>query len=143
MLHWLKYTRKLSAYRDHSLPSEQFRSVWSHLYHCPECSEQVSEIEQLGLALRRLGAPSIPDELLSVIRIRISQERARQQRPSWLWRLRNQWGHMALPGAAGVLSAVLIFAVFASHFSVPPLAAAPRSFRWSCARLLDSAAASP
>lgn len=120
MLHWLKYQRKLSAYRDHSLRAEEFRSVWSHLYHCMECREEVSGIEQLGLSLRRLPSPVIPERLLPDIRIRISRERARRQRPGWLWKLTNQWGHLALPGSAGLLSAVLIFGVFASHFSVPP-----------------------
>jgi len=124
MLHWMKYTRKLSAYRDHSLPAEEFRTVWSHLYHCAECRETVSGIEQLGLALRRLPSPAVPEDLLPEIRIRVSQERARQDRPGLLWRLGNQWGHLALPGAAGLLSAVMIFCVFASHFSVPPRAAA-------------------
>jgi hypothetical protein len=120
MLHWWKYQRKLSAYRDHSLRAEEYRSVWTHLYHCLECRDEVGGIEQLGLSLRRLPAPEPPERLLSDIRVRISQERARQQRPSWLWRLTNQWGYLALPGGAGLLSAVLIFAVFASHFSIPP-----------------------
>lgn len=122
MLHWLKYKRKLSAYRDHSLRAEEYRSVWSHLYRCMECREEVSGIEQIGLSLRRLPSPVIPERLLPDIRIRVSQERARRQRPGWLWKLTNQWGGLALPGSAGLLSAVLIFGVFASHFSVPPRA---------------------
>ncbi|MBI3934556.1 MAG: hypothetical protein HY316_07660 [Acidobacteria bacterium] len=114
----MKYKRQLSAYRDHSLPPEQYRSVWSHLYHCQECCEEVSEIEQLGGNLRRLPSPEIPKELAFQVRMRLSQERALRERPGWLWRLTNQWGHLALPGAAGLLSAVLIFAMFGSHFSV-------------------------
>ena len=119
MLHWIKYKRNLSAYRDHSLPADQFRSVWSHLYHCQECRDEVSGFERLTGMLRRLPSPAVPKHLASQVHMRISQERARQQRPTWLWRLTNQWGHLALPGATGLLSAVLIFGIFASHFTVP------------------------
>jgi len=120
MLHWLKFKRKLSAYRDHSLRAEDYRSVWSHLYHCVDCREEVSGIEQLGLLLRRLPPREVPQRLISAIRTRISRERARKQSPGWLWKLTHQWGYLALPGGAGLLSAMLIFGVLASHFSVPP-----------------------
>jgi hypothetical protein len=119
MWHWLNFKRKLSAYGDHSLRAEEYRSVWSHLYHCPECREEVSGIEQLGLSLRRLPPPAVPERLLSDIRIRISEERARRQRPSWLWKLTNEWGHLALPGATGLFTALAFFAIFAFHFAVP------------------------
>lgn len=119
MLHWWKYKRKLSAYRDHSLRAEEYRSVWSHMYRCSECSAELSGIEELGLSLRRLPAPVVPTRLVSDVRTQISQERARQQRPGWLWKLTNQWGYLALPGGVGLLFAVLIFGVFASHFAVP------------------------
>jgi hypothetical protein len=120
----LKYQRKLSAYRDHSLAAAEFRSVWSHLYHCPDCREEVEAIENLGTALRELPAPALPQDLMVQLRMRLSQERARRERPSWLWRLRNQWGHMALPGTAGLLSAVLLFGLLGIHFDVPLHAAA-------------------
>jgi hypothetical protein len=119
MLHWLKFRKKLSAYRDHSLRAEEFRSVWSHLYHCAECREELGAYEGLGQTLRDLPAPAIPKELLPILRIRLSQERARNERPSLIWRVRNQWGHLALPGAAGILSAVLLFGMFGSHFGLP------------------------
>ena len=119
MLHWLKFKSKLSAYRDHSLRADEFRSVWSHLYHCEGCREELGTYERLGQKLRDLAAPPIPKDLLSNLRIQISQERARNERPSLIWRIRNQWGHLAFPGAAGVLSAVLLFGLFASHFGLP------------------------
>jgi hypothetical protein len=119
MLHWLKYQRKLSAYRDHSLEAEDYRAVWKHLYHCTDCRQEVSCLEQVGLQLRRLPSPAAPARLAGDIRIRISQERARRERPGWLWKLSNQWGHLALPGSVGVFAAVFIFGLLASQFTVP------------------------
>jgi hypothetical protein len=118
MLHWLRFKRHLSAYRDHSLRADEFRSVWGHLYHCRECSEDLSAIENLGEALQRLPAPPVPKDLAFQVRARLSQARAERERPTLFWRLRNQWGHMALPGSAGLCTALLFFAMFASHFSV-------------------------
>ena len=78
---------------------------------------------KLGQALRDLPFPALPKDLLFQVRMSLSHERARRERPSWLWRLRNQWGHMALPGAAGLLSAVVLFSLLGTHFDVPLLAA--------------------
>lgn len=120
MLHWWKYQRNLSAFKDHALSPEVFRSVWSHLYHCWECREAVDGMEELGDSLRRLPSPEIPPGLVRDLRCAISLERARQERPGWLWRVRNQWGHLALPGTAGLTCAILFFGLFASQFSVSP-----------------------
>jgi anti-sigma factor RsiW len=119
MLHWFRFKRNLSAYRDHSLSAAQFRSLWSHLYHCQQCREEVEVFENLGETLREVPAPSIPRDLAFDVRARLSQERAEQQRPGWLWTIKNQWGHMAFPGAAGLVAALIFFGVFASHFSSP------------------------
>jgi len=119
MLHWLKFQRKLSAYRDHSLTAEDYRSVWRHLYHCTDCRQEVSGMEQLGLMLRRVPPPEVPPRLASDIRIQVSEERVRRQRPGWLWKLGNQWGHLALPGSVGLCCAVFIFGLLASQFTVP------------------------
>ena len=119
MLHWLKFRRKLSAYRDHSLAAAEFRSVWSHLYHCSSCREEIGSFESLGQSLRELPSPATPKDLLCQLRTALSQERARRERPSWLWRLKNQWGHLALPGTVGLFSAVLLFGLMGTHFEVP------------------------
>jgi len=142
MLHWWKYKRNLSPYRDHALPAADYRSVWSHLYHCQDCREEVDVYERFGESLREMPSARVPAELVSRIRQRVSAERARRERPGWLWTVKNQWGHLALPGAAGIFSAVLLFVMFASHFASPLRAVAgdvPLVVRTS-ARLRDSRA---
>ena len=139
LLHWWKYQRQLSAYRDHSLPTAVFRTVWGHLYHCVECRDELASYETLGEMLRRVPAPAVPADLAFRVRLRLSQERAQQERPHWLWALTGQFRHLALPGTAGLLSAVVLFGIFASHFTVPLRVSpdVPLDLRTS-ARLRDS-----
>jgi hypothetical protein len=89
------------------------------MYHCSECRDELGTYESLGDALREVPSPAIPKDLLSNVRVQISQERARVERPNLLWRLRNQWGYLAFPGAAGVFSTILLFGLFATHFGQP------------------------
>lgn len=117
LLHWWKFKRQLSAYRDHSLPHQVFRDVWKHLYHCGECRDELASYETLGDMLRRVPAPAMPADLEFRVRLRLSQERYRRQRPSFVRTLVEEWRHLAFPGAAGLCSAVLLFMVFASHFT--------------------------
>ena len=119
MMHWWKFGRLLSAYRDHELPTTQFRALWGHLYHCADCREEMEQFEQMGTALRELPTPAMPADLPFRVRLRLSQERSRQERPSWRWRLATQWGHLALPGATGLLSAKLLFGIFLPQVSAP------------------------
>jgi hypothetical protein len=117
LLHWWKFRRQLSAYRDHSLPRDGFRSLWKHLYHCSDCREELASYEMFGDMLRRAAAPAVPLDLEFRVKLRLSQERYRRQRPGLMWSLVQQWRHLAFPGAAGLLSAVVIFFLFASQFT--------------------------
>ncbi len=112
MLHWWKFKRHLSPYRDHSLPTPKFRALWGHLFHCPECRGELNEMEQLGSALRALPSPAIPKDLSFEIHLRLSQEQMRRERPSLFWRLTTQWGHLAIPGLSGVLASLILFSAF-------------------------------
>jgi anti-sigma factor RsiW len=115
LLHWWKFKRQLSAYRNHSLPQKEFRELWNHLYHCGECREELNSYEELGDMLRRVPAPAVPADLEFRVRLRLSQERYYQQRPGWLPTLFETWKHLALPGATGLLSAMVLLVIFASH----------------------------
>jgi anti-sigma factor RsiW len=117
LLHWWKFKRQISAYRDHSLSQEQFRGLWSHLHHCGECREELDSYEELGGMLRRVPVPDIPADLEFRVRLRLSQARYQRQRPSWLSTFVDEWRHLAFPGATGLLSAVLLLFIFATHFT--------------------------
>jgi anti-sigma factor RsiW len=119
MMHWIKFKRLLSAYRDHELPSARFRALWRHLYHCAECREELEQFESMGTALRELPTPAMPADLPFRVRLRLSQERSRRQAPGWRWRLATRLGPLALPGGAGMLSALLLFGVFLPEVSAP------------------------
>ena len=119
MMHWFKFKRLLSAYRDHELPAAQFRALWGHLYHCADCREEMAQLEQIGTALRELPTPAMPADLPFRVRMRLSQERSLQEKPGWRWRLATQWGHLAFPGATGLLSTLLLFGIFLPQVSAP------------------------
>lgn len=119
MLHWWKYKRHLSAYRDHALSAAQFRAVWGHLHRCWECREDLEQAEQVGTVLRRLPCPAMPADLAFQVRLRLSQERGWQQQPGWRWRWSDQWGPLAFPALTGILSALLIFGIFLPQLSTP------------------------
>jgi anti-sigma factor RsiW len=116
-LHWWKFRRQLSAYKDHSLPQQEFRSLWQHLYHCGECREELDSYEALGDWLRRVPSPAVPPDLHFRVRLRLSQESYLRKRPHRVLALADQWRHLAFPGAAGLFSAIVLFMLFATNFT--------------------------
>ena len=118
MLRCWMYKTQLSAYLDGCLPARRMERMEHHLEaeRCPDCREQLEQLSAVGTMLRHLPAPAVPANLEFQVRLRLSQERRRRQQPHWTWRCGNWLAPFALPGAAGVLAALLIFASFVSLF---------------------------
>ncbi len=69
--------------------------------------------------LKQSQPPVMPADLAFRIRQRIARERAMTQRPTWTWRWSNRLAPFAVPAAAGLLSAVVIFGIFVRIFEIP------------------------
>ncbi|MBI4465298.1 MAG: hypothetical protein HY647_11395 [Acidobacteria bacterium] len=108
---WI-YRKLLTAHLEESLPGVLCQTVSRHMASCADCEEQWQQLRSVSLLLRQLPAPAVPPDLELQIRLRLSRERRRSQQPSWSWRWGNLLSPFALPGAAGVLLAVVIFGAF-------------------------------
>ncbi|OFW13174.1 MAG: hypothetical protein A3H27_15970 [Acidobacteria bacterium RIFCSPLOWO2_02_FULL_59_13] len=104
---------------EEGLPGVLRLAVSRHVACCADCGEQWQQLHSLGRLLRRLSAPSVPADLELQIRLRLSYELNRSQQPSWGWRWGNRLAPFALPGAMGVLLAVLTFASFLPMVNPP------------------------
>jgi hypothetical protein len=119
MLHWWKLERALAT------AWKKFASVYRRQTAGPQSEkclawrEELEQLDSVAALLKQLPTPSMPADLPLRIRHRISQEQSRSQRPGWGWRWANQVSPFALPAAAGLLSAVLIFGAFIRIFEIP------------------------
>jgi len=119
MLHYWNYKRLLPAYASDALSALRSARLGRHVTRCRDCQRELGELARAGKLLRRMPLPQAPGDLDLQIRLRLSRERNRQQRPSLLWRLENLVAPFALQGALGIAAAVAAFATFL------PLAASP------------------
>ncbi len=114
MLLWWKYKRILAAYWEEFLSGFERPVVRS-----PGRWEEWEPLDSVSALLRQLPSPPMPADLLFRIRHRISHERASAQRPDWRWRWRNRMAPFAVPAAAGLFSALLIFGTLIRTFEIP------------------------
>lgn len=49
--------RRLAAFHDRELPVHELIAIEGHVNNCPPCARDLSEIEQVGAALRQAAAP--------------------------------------------------------------------------------------
>jgi len=113
----------LSAHLDGWLREEEQRHVLLHLAQCRECALVSEQLERVQAALKELPAQTPPPELISVLRVTASRERARRLvRSSPAARLEyiserlrlwvdNLMRPVALPFAGGLISAIVLFSM--------------------------------
>lgn len=119
MLEWRKYTKFLTDRAEQLLgaPTQQWvnrlTETWSGRRN------EDAGLCELELLLKQMPVPEMPGDLPARIQRRISGERSKAERVTWTWRLKNHLEPFAIPAAAGLLSALLIFGVFIRIFEVP------------------------
>ncbi|MCL5742425.1 MAG: zf-HC2 domain-containing protein [Acidobacteria bacterium] len=121
----------ISAYMDGQLAEPVRRRLSEHLSSCRPCSEMSEQYARVKVSLGRLPARVPPAGLRLALRNMVSRELARRRggggiparfgrwASSWQFRLDDLMRPLALPFAGGLVSAVLVFALFVPMFAVP------------------------
>jgi len=127
--HWIR--RALPAYLDGQLDEPEQERVREHLAHCRECSNVSEQQVRIRASLGMLPTLVPPASLRYTLRSLASREIARRQMglglagrlarwtEDWQFRLNVLMRPWALPFAGGLVSAVLLFALFLPMYAVP------------------------
>jgi len=119
----------ISPLLDRRMMAEERDNVLAHLESCRACSTQFESTQSLRAALRRLGDPSIPEQLSQKLWAIADEARvrtlARAASPAWFesWGKRaylffdNLMRPLALPFAGGLLSALIAFSILVPNLS--------------------------
>lgn len=115
-----------SSYLDGAMSGAEMRQVSEHLNGCSECRSQYVLLERMRTVLGSLGRKHAPPELPVKIRIAIASERSRNRRHvfrSLAVRFENAFNAFMFPATAGVITAIIFFAVLIGFFVTPPASA--------------------
>jgi len=113
----------LSLYMDGALTGRQMCECSNHLGNCRECSTEFEFLKRTQQMVSSLGRRQPPPELALRIRVAISRETARRQRPMFegiRTRVNDTFRGFMVPATAGVLSAVIFFGLLIGFFALPP-----------------------
>jgi hypothetical protein len=120
----------LSAYMDGQLTEPVRRQLSEHLAHCRECLAISEQHARIKVSLGMLPARVPPAGLQLALRSLASRELARRRGGGgisarfgrwanvWQFRLDGLMRPLALPFAGGLVSAILVFALFVPMFAV-------------------------
>jgi len=102
----------LSAYLDGAISGRQMYVLDQHLRICAGCAAEYRSLERTQALLSRLGRAKAPEDLSLKLRLAISREAARRQKPVWgnlLLHLENGLRAFMVPATAGVFATIVIF----------------------------------
>lgn len=117
--------RRVSAYLDDAVSSDERRLLKRHLNVCRECALESERYAQLREKLRSLPKCVPPADLTTRLRVVASKVRMESLGGASPWRrwwdrvelsLRNLMRPLALPAAGGLCSAVFLFSTFVPMF---------------------------
>ena len=123
---------RFTEYLDGQLTGREMQRIAAHLEGCRGCAREWSFLRQTQASLAALGPVPEPEDMLLLIRVAVSQERARSRRsPFQGWNLawRNTVGPFLLQASAGFASAVLLLGtvtVLVTMFAAPESAQATK-----------------
>jgi len=109
----------LSALADNELKADRAERLRAHLRDCPSCAQELSELGRLRSAMRSAGRVPPPPNLALAVRVRLSQRQHSHFYDRLRVRLQNQMEPVALPAAAGLFSALLLFGVLIHSLAIP------------------------
>jgi hypothetical protein len=121
---------EFNEYLDGRLNGYAMQEIAAHLEECSACAREWQSLRQMQRNLAELGPVPEPQNLLLRIRVALSQEKARRQRPRLeklvlVWK--NTVGPFLLQASAGLASAVLLLGtvtLLVSMFAQPETAQA-------------------
>ncbi len=117
-----------SPYLDGAVTGTQMQAVSRHLEGCDSCQRHYDALHQTQQLLGKVGRRKAPADLSLKLRVAISQEIARSQRPvleNAFLRLANAVQSLMVPATAGLASAVLVFGVLMGFMAAPLRAGNP------------------
>lgn len=116
--------RRLTAFHDRELPTEDFFAVRSHLEECPPCAREAGDLEELR-SLLRASAPSPAGDRtdLSGLRADIMSRLQQERDASWASRLERVWEdvHLVWIGMAAAAASLICGTMMAGllHYASP------------------------
>ncbi len=111
-----------SANLDGALPGRPMQRLSEHLKACPQCSAEYAGLAQTQRLVASLGRRRAPDDLALKLRVAISREAALRRERTWqAWsvHLEDAFRAFMIPATAGIISAVIFFAVMIGFFALP------------------------
>jgi Putative zinc-finger len=112
----------LSPYLDGAVTGGQMRDLGRHLETCVPCNQEYVSLRQTQNLLARVGRRQAPADLALKLRLAVSREAARAQRPyltGVLVRFENALNAFMVPAMAGLTTAVLVFGVLMGFMALP------------------------
>ncbi len=112
----------LSEYLDGTVTGRQMQALGNHLSGCPDCRTEYVLLKQTQKLVAGLPRPKAPADLPLILRVAISREVAQAHQPRFtgmLVRAQNALGAFMLPATAGLVSAILMFALLIGLFTLP------------------------
>ncbi|HYL13645.1 MAG TPA: zf-HC2 domain-containing protein [Terriglobales bacterium] len=116
-----------SPYLDGAIPGTQMHALGQHLESCVPCHREYDLLLQSQHMLTTLGRKRAPADLALKLRVLISQEAAQARRPRFEGlrvRVENAINAFMVPATAGLVAAIVIFAVLMGFLTVPDQALA-------------------
>ena len=111
---------RLSSYLDGDMTGAEMQSVDRHTATCVDCAQEYRDLKRTHAMVAALGRKTAPPDLALRIQVAISRERARSR---WLEAILVQWQNTVrafmLPATAGLVSAVLFFALVVGYVTSP------------------------
>jgi hypothetical protein len=115
-----------SLYLDGAVSGAEMHQISDHLHSCAHCRCEYELLENTRTALGSLGRKPAPPDLAMKLRIAIASERSRKRAHAWqgfLVRLQNACNAFMFPATAGMLTAMVLFALLIGFFVTPQVSA--------------------
>jgi len=112
----------LSAYLDGAITGKQMHGLSGHLRTCSSCNNEYEGLRRTQAMLAAIGRTKAPNDLSLKVRLAISHEAARRQRPyleGMSVRLENALRVFMVPATTGLVATVLAFGLLAGLLSSP------------------------
>ena len=114
--------RMFSPYWDGMLNGAQMQAVSAHLTGCGDCRTEYALFEGTQRLVASTGRAQAPVNLAARLNLAIQLEKTRRAQPlfrGWAVRLENALNAFMLPATAGIVSAVVFFAVLITILFTP------------------------
>ena len=111
-----------SPYLDGAVTGTEMLALTRHLDSCVDCQGEYVSLRQTQQLLAKVGSRKAPDDLSLKLRVAISREVAKSQRPRFhdlRIRMENAIQAFMVPATAGLVTAVVIFGFLMGFLALP------------------------